>query len=274
MIDSDSEDSRRDENRNIGRENEIVGRGISGRESENRIVGRESKSKRERDGTRSNTNINKIYIDTNINNTNDQVEGTDLVREKLKVKPKKKPQKVQKKKEEIERTALEIVNDMKGFYKQDEILRSQQETLRSQQEASRSQQSPGSTKLENPGSIKVESPGSTKLENVDQLCERIMKAEIQEACIKFGVLNEIRIWLEPSAEGMLPSQGLKRKLLNLLQSLKIRKIDLLESQVGKIIHFYSKNGRESQEIRRMSRGLIDKWKKVVMEDCEEEECEL
>lgn len=113
-------------------------------------------------------------------------------------------------------------------------------------------------------------PSTTKIDIIDSICFKVLKKEAQEACVKLGVLDEIRVWLEPLPDNSLPNPKIKRALLNLLKYLRIERSDLSRSGIGKIVHFYSKNNRETKEIRSLAEELMKKWKRIVLREEMEE----
>jgi transcription factor SPN1 len=109
-------------------------------------------------------------------------------------------------------------------------------------------------------------PSLTKLENIDSIYSKIIRKDTQDACIRLGVLTEIKTWLEPLPDKGLPNNKIKKILLDLLLHLQISKSDLLESGIGKIVHFYSTNIREDRDIRGGARNLVRKWKELVISE--------
>lgn len=113
-------------------------------------------------------------------------------------------------------------------------------------------------------------PSLRKLEKIDELCSKIMKKNGQEIFLKAGVLNELKVWLEPLPDNSLPNPKIKRSILELLGTLKVSKHNLLVSEIGKIVHFYAKNKRESVEIRKIAHSVIKRWKgRVIAEEIAE-----
>lgn len=119
-----------------------------------------------------------------------------------------------------------------------------------------------------PGVFKLQ-----KLDNIDQVCTKLLNLDYQEKCLQRGVLSELRIWLEPLPDKSLPNSIIKKRLLDVLIHMKyISKSDLLNSEIGKIVHFYAKNSRETMEVRRMAKNLMTKWKgMIIAEEREEDE---
>ena len=106
-----------------------------------------------------------------------------------------------------------------------------------------------------------------KLENINELQKKILNIQYQEKCIEMGLLTEIKVWLEPFPDNSLPNFKIKKILLDTLFNIKyITKQNLLESGIGKIIHFYAKNTKENMQIRIMAKNLINKWKGIIIQE--------
>ena len=106
-----------------------------------------------------------------------------------------------------------------------------------------------------------------KLENINELQKKILNIQYQEKCIEMGLLTEIKVWLEPLPDNSLPNFKIKKILLDTLFNIKyITKQNLLESGIGKIIHFYAKNTKENMQIRRMAKNLMNKWKGIIIQE--------
>ncbi|KAI5173413.1 transcription factor SPN1 [Pancytospora epiphaga] len=109
-------------------------------------------------------------------------------------------------------------------------------------------------------------PALHRLEVIDAITERIVRRDTQDACLKLGILHEIRTWMEPLPDKSLPSQKIKKSLLDALYNVRVSKYDLLSSEVGKIVHFYSRNFKEAKDVRKMARNLMSKWKTQIIRE--------
>ncbi|KAM0679854.1 Transcription factor iws1 [Glugoides intestinalis] len=158
--------------------------------------------------------------------------STPRGKEKTAAKAKKAVLKI----EDVEKHCFDLINEMRELYKKDLSLNLQAK------------------------------PAHNKIENVDSICARIVRKDLQEAFLRMGILKELRVWLEPLPDNSLPSQKVKRSILNLLKGLKVSKMDLLNSGIGKIVHFYTKNTREVIEIRKICLSLIKKWKTMIIRE--------
>lgn len=114
-------------------------------------------------------------------------------------------------------------------------------------------------------------PATDKIQNIDQVVSKIIRKDMQEPLIEMGILKELKIWLEPLPDKTMPNIKIKRSILDLLSNLKITKKDLLNSGIGKIIHFYSKNSKEAIDIRKRATQLVKKWKSQILREEAEED---
>lgn len=78
------------------------------------------------------------------------------------------------------------------------------------------------------------------------------------------VLDVIKKWLEPNIRGHLSVPSIRKRLLEILQSLPIETVHLRESGVGKIVMFYYQRKSESLEIRKLAGDLITTWSRPIL----------
>ncbi|KAI4292621.1 transcription factor SPN1 [Pancytospora philotis] len=114
-------------------------------------------------------------------------------------------------------------------------------------------------------------PALLRIKAVEDIALRIIRSDTQDACIKLGVLREIKQWLEPLPDNSLPSQKIKKVLLETLYNMRVGRFDLVSSGVGKIVYFYSRNMHEAKDVRKLARELVLKWKALVIRDEMDEE---
>lgn len=110
-----------------------------------------------------------------------------------------------------------------------------------------------------------------KLTHLNEICNKLLNTKYQEKCLFHGVLHQVKMYLEPYADKSLPNIQIKKQLLTTLTHMKcITRADLSSSQIGKIVHFYSKNPRENMEIRRIAKHCVSKWKGMIIAEENEE----
>jgi hypothetical protein len=78
------------------------------------------------------------------------------------------------------------------------------------------------------------------------------------------VLDVIKKWLEPNIRGHLSVPSIRKRLLEILQSLPIETVHLRESGVGRIVMFYYQRKSESLEIRKLAGDLITTWSRPIL----------
>lgn len=138
--------------------------------------------------------------------------------------------------EDKEKYAFELINMMREVYKSDLISNQQMK------------------------------PATKKIQSIDDISSKAIKKDMQDVLINMGILKELKIWLEPLPDNTMPNIKIKRSILDLLFNLKISKEDLLASGIGKIVHFYSKNSKETVEIRKKATQLVKKWKGQIIKE--------
>lgn len=91
---------------------------------------------------------------------------------------------------------------------------------------------------------------------------------LQDLILDNGLLDAIRVWLEPLPDRSLPSLDIQVAMLDILDRLPISGEHLRESGVGKIVYFYTKCSRVEQHIKRKADQLVAKWSRLVIKRSE------
>lgn len=91
---------------------------------------------------------------------------------------------------------------------------------------------------------------------------------MQDLILDNGLLDTIRLWLEPLPDRSLPSLDIQVAMLDILDRLPISGEHLRESGVGKIVYFYTKSPRIEQHIKRKADQLVAKWSRLVIKRSE------
>ncbi|EJW02786.1 hypothetical protein EDEG_02826 [Edhazardia aedis USNM 41457] len=92
----------------------------------------------------------------------------------------------------------------------------------------------------------------------------------QEILLDNGLLDILKMWLEPMPDYTLPNIQIKKTVLENLYNMPITKTHLLNSSIGKIVHFYSKNARESSDVQHLAKNVMKKWTNIVFEKDEDD----
>jgi transcription factor SPN1 len=77
-------------------------------------------------------------------------------------------------------------------------------------------------------------------------------------------LQAIRFFLEPLADGSLPSYNIQRDIFTALCRLPIDTELLLSSELGKIVFFYTKSKKPELNIKRMAERLMGEWSRPIL----------
>lgn len=91
---------------------------------------------------------------------------------------------------------------------------------------------------------------------------------MQDSILDNGLLEAIRLWLEPLPDRSLPSLDIQSEMLDVLDKLPIIGDHLRESGVGKIVYFYTKSPRIEQAMKRKADQLVGKWSRLVIKRSE------
>jgi transcription factor SPN1 len=114
-------------------------------------------------------------------------------------------------------------------------------------------------------SNKSSKPATKKLENLDLFTKTLLNKKNQDILLDDNILGVVRMWLEPLPDKTLPNISIRKRLLEVLKVINVDKNHLLESGIGKIVHFYSLNPKENVEIKRLALEIIQKWTRRVVE---------
>ncbi|OAG28948.1 transcription factor SPN1 [Nematocida displodere] len=108
-------------------------------------------------------------------------------------------------------------------------------------------------------------PALHKLFLMDTIYNKLLNRKIHLELLDSGILGALRKWLEPLPNNSLPSDEVKKGIIDILQHFHPMKEHLIESGIGKIILFYSKNPYEKKPIKRAAKQLVLKWIEVAAE---------
>ncbi|MGL4499769.1 MAG: hypothetical protein ACRCU2_11955, partial [Planktothrix sp.] len=92
----------------------------------------------------------------------------------------------------------------------------------------------------------------------------IARANLRKEFLDCGILDELRMLLEPLPDNSFPNVEIKVAVLELLGRLDVRKEHLLDSGIGKIVYFYSRGRFETKRVRALATGLVNRWTRSVI----------
>ncbi|KAI5171077.1 transcription factor SPN1 [Nematocida sp. LUAm3] len=102
-------------------------------------------------------------------------------------------------------------------------------------------------------------PALGKIFHMESVYKKLLNRKIHQDLLDSGVLILLKKWLEPLPDNTLPHADVKKGVLDILDHFTPESEHLIESGVGKIVLFYSKNPYEKKEIKNLARKLVLKW---------------
>ncbi|KAF1810101.1 hypothetical protein P152DRAFT_460903 [Eremomyces bilateralis CBS 781.70] len=79
-----------------------------------------------------------------------------------------------------------------------------------------------------------------------------------------NLLEAVRFFLEPLADGSLPAYQIQKQLFDVLERLPIKTESLTSSGIGKVTHFYTKSNRPQADIKRQADRLVAAWTRPIL----------
>ena len=79
-----------------------------------------------------------------------------------------------------------------------------------------------------------------------------------------NLLESVRFFLEPLADGSLPAYNIQRELFAALEKLPIDKESLISSGLGKVVYFYTKSKKPEINIKRAAERLLGEWTRPIL----------
>lgn len=93
----------------------------------------------------------------------------------------------------------------------------------------------------------------------------VARTALHNIALDSGILSEFKMWLEPALDKSLPSLTIQRALFDLiLRFPEISTDQLRESDLGKIVLFYTKCPRVDPAIKRQALGLVSAWLRPML----------
>ncbi|CAO0802781.1 unnamed protein product [Mucor circinelloides] len=109
---------------------------------------------------------------------------------------------------------------------------------------------------------------TAKLKILGEVTTMLTNKHLHDAILDNGLLDMIRLWLEPLPDRSLPSLDIQSEMLDVLDKLPIAGDHLRESGVGKIVYFYTKSPRIEPTMKRKADQLVAKWSRLVIKRSE------
>ncbi|KAI8926194.1 hypothetical protein BC831DRAFT_457339 [Entophlyctis helioformis] len=111
---------------------------------------------------------------------------------------------------------------------------------------------------------KNKQPAIAKLKLLPSVMGLLSRVTWYSQFLENNILEGIKLWLEPLADGSLPSLDIQRNMMETLQKMPIDTHHLRQSLVGRVIMFYTKSDRVTPDIRRMAEEMIRRWMRPIL----------
>ncbi|EKM78615.1 hypothetical protein AGABI1DRAFT_114233 [Agaricus bisporus var. burnettii JB137-S8] len=108
-------------------------------------------------------------------------------------------------------------------------------------------------------------PATAKLRMLSEAMETLRKASLAQSIIDNNLLEAVRRWLEPLRDKSLPALNIQRELFFSIRKMEfIDTAVLKESQLGRVVLFYTKCKRVTPDIARIANHLVSTWSRPII----------
>ncbi|KAG0359732.1 hypothetical protein BC939DRAFT_452535 [Gamsiella multidivaricata] len=106
----------------------------------------------------------------------------------------------------------------------------------------------------------------SKVRMLESVKKQLNKSHVHNTFLDNGILEAMKLWLEPWQDASLPSLDIIQDFLDLLDILPIQTDHLVSSGVGRVVYFYTKvdDSRVTPSIKRKAHALVDKWSRPIV----------
>ncbi|KAG0287759.1 Transcription factor iws1 [Linnemannia gamsii] len=105
-----------------------------------------------------------------------------------------------------------------------------------------------------------------KVRMLENVKAQLNKSHVHNTFLDNGILESMKLWLEPLQDASLPSLDIIQDFLDILDILPIQTHHLSTSGVGRVVYFYTKvdDSRVTPSIKRKAHALVDKWSRPIV----------
>lgn len=107
-------------------------------------------------------------------------------------------------------------------------------------------------------------PATSKLKMLPQVVEILQKNGYAQSIIDNNLLEGVRRWLEPLPDKSLPALNIQTAFFDILGKMYIDTNTLKDSQLGRIVLFYTKCKRVTSAIQRQAAALVSVWSRPII----------
>ncbi|KAG0335134.1 Transcription factor iws1, partial [Podila humilis] len=105
-----------------------------------------------------------------------------------------------------------------------------------------------------------------KVRMLESVKKQLNKSHVHNTFLDNGILEAMKLWLEPLQDASLPSLDIIQDFLEILDILPVQTDHLVNSGVGRVVYFYTKvdDSRVTPSIKRQAHALVDKWSRPIV----------
>ncbi|KAJ3005555.1 Transcription factor iws1, partial [Thoreauomyces humboldtii] len=107
-------------------------------------------------------------------------------------------------------------------------------------------------------------PAVAKLKALPEVMAYLQREQLLDQFLDNHILEGIRAWLEPLPDASLPSLDIQITMFDVLKKMQLNKDHLQDSKIGRIVTFYTKCSRVTNEIQKVATHLVDKWMRPIL----------
>jgi transcription factor SPN1 len=113
-------------------------------------------------------------------------------------------------------------------------------------------------------------PAIHKLRTLRTVREKLSMKRLHDQLLEHNLLGHLERWLHPLDGGILPNTSIRSTMLEFLGVLpidcsnEVRRQQLKDSGLGKLVMFYYKLPDETAENKKLAKQLIDKWSRPML----------
>ncbi|KAI8892489.1 hypothetical protein BC833DRAFT_611538 [Globomyces pollinis-pini] len=107
-------------------------------------------------------------------------------------------------------------------------------------------------------------PAIAKLKLLPSAMIQLSKTHWFPQFLELNVLECIKFWLEPLADGSLPSLDIQNAMMTTVSKMPIDTHHLRSSLIGRVVMFYTKCDRVNPVVKRQAEELIRRWMRPIL----------
>ncbi|KAI8620585.1 hypothetical protein BC830DRAFT_1098532 [Chytriomyces sp. MP71] len=107
-------------------------------------------------------------------------------------------------------------------------------------------------------------PAIAKLKLLTLVMGQLSKNHMFTAFLDGGMLDSMKLWLEPLPDGSLPNLDVQMGMFNTLVKLPITTENLRDSKIGRVVMFYTKCDRTTPSALKIANELLEKWMRPIL----------